>query len=406
MPTSINYQTVARVLNQTLSRYLGRVGKAGALVNEVVPRTLMGAKLFKNLMVWTKGGFSIKTPLQFNRAEAGQWVGPGQKLTLKGNKATTWTDWPFRIYRWAHFVDEIEMLIQGDEETMLISILDQAKEDFAIAICLAIEDALLAPDGNYAHDGAGTDYLTMFGWRHLITIDGKHITGDTSRSIGGINPVTQPLWKHPYINPVEASDGRAAIRSVQDLRKAWGRLFRQLQFASIKDWGKLASNAKDNQNPSAETTKRARLEDYHIFVDSGTYDEFPEICFDRQDNVGRDQGLIGPVYKGVDIEEAETLGVDKTYGYGFNSAGEALWTDRGSSYASGQWKGWGESCVFNTKYMRLACLPDNFPKVYDAYKPELMAGMAMEGMLVAQLMTASRRRQGGFVGPFELTEAA
>ena len=94
------------------------------------------------------------------------------------------------------------------------------------------------------------------------------------------------------------------------------------------------------------------------------------------------------------------MGIDPTYGYGFDSDGNALWTDEGAKYASGQWKGFGECAVWNTNYIRFLTHADHDPQIYDAYKPEGMTGVAHEGDFWCQLACGSRRRLGAYLGPF------
>lgn len=389
-----------------LTSYEGR-GKGTVALNETVERTMnLTGEIFKKARKFSNSGISISEKLQFNRAETSEWTGVGQKLDMKSTKPVVWNTFPRRFLRSAHFLSFEEVDHQKDENTVLNDIAAQAEEDSALGFMLMIHEAFNAVDGNYRHDG-DLQFLAMFGWRYHITIDGLHITGDTSKTIGGINPNTQTAYQNPYINPVAASDGRAAIKSVTQWRMAMRRMLRMLSYQGVSGWEKLAKGVKGVPDAPLFLEEGAKGQDQLIImVDTGSFDDLAEVVFDRMDNVGADQALLNVKYKGIPIQENERMGINSTYGYGKDSSGNELWADRGGNYATGNWKGYGETVVLNTNYLNFRVHADHAPQIYPAYKPELMSGVCHERDMWLQLTNRSRRRIGGYIGPYQLLNAA
>lgn len=396
-------QTIERVLQSTLPKYVGRKGGKHKLINEAAPRTLFGAEFFNRTKTTFEGGTQWKTKLQFNAADIGQWTGVGEKLAYKGTKAITYAYVPPRFYRWAWYLDKAEVDTQGDPDVVLHDIVMQAKEDADLAVALAINSAMIAKDGNYLHDGT-SNYLTMFGLKYWITINGLHITHNTATPLGGITTASQAKWKNPFINPVEASDGGKPITSVFELRNALQRAFKLLNFESVSVWGKLTKNVEHVPSDDPDNKKSLQGSPYGIVVDSGTYDDYRDVVFDRQDNMGADQYALPPTVKGIPVKECESFGMG-TYGYGKDDSNNDLWTSAGGSYANGNWANHGECIVYNADYLHCTVHGDHDPAIYDPYKPEGMEGVAYEGSLWVQTACRSRRRAGAYIGPYRLARA-
>ncbi|TXH53326.1 MAG: hypothetical protein E6Q97_13505 [Desulfurellales bacterium] len=402
---SFDFTNLPRALTQLLTEYVG-AGKGTVALNETVERTMgLTGDIFKKARKFSDSGITISEKLQFNKAETSQWTGVGQKISMKGTQPPTWNQFPRRFLRSAHFLSHQEIDYQKNEKTVLNDIAAQALEDVALGFILALHEAFNAPDGNYKHDG-DANYLAMFGWRHHLTLDGLHITGDTSKSIGNINPYSQPLYRNPYINPVEASDGRAAIKNIGQWRMAMRRALRMLSYGGVGSFGSLAKNVKGVPDAPMFLEENAKRDDaLIIMMDTGSFDDLSEVVFDRMDNVGRDQALLNPLYKGIPCQENERMGLS-SYGYGYDSTGTALWTDRTGSYASGLWASYGETAVLNLKHLQVRVHSEHAPAMHPAYKPELMDGVCHEQDMWVQLTNNSRRRLGCYIGPYQLLNAA
>lgn len=407
----VNYQTIPTALQATLARYVSAPDsqEGFGVINETIPRTFLAGRLLSRSKRNWSTGLTWDYELQFNTSEIGEWVGAGEKLALRGTRATTRGSVPRRFYQWGWFKAYHELdhnSGRGGRTTreVIVDILKQAKEDACVAIVTALENVILALDGNYAHDGTGGNFLLPFGLRYWFTIDGLHITGDTSRTIAGINPSTQTLWKNGYINPVEASDGMAPIASVYDLRKALNRALRMLRHDSIKQsWGELA---KDVQKPMAyDPDGPGKPSDLMILMDPKTSIDYRDVVFDREDNVSRDQARGRPIFKGIEVGDYDNLGVNSN-GYGLDEAGNPLWTDRGGDYASGNWAGYGETFVVRADLFHFLVHPQHFPFIKRPYEPEGMMGVAYEGDAWVQTACRSRRRGGVYIGPYAVPVAA
>lgn len=403
MSNPINYTRIASLMDSTLARYLGRPGSDdgfGMLMEFLTKRIVLGKLMGRLKMDW-KGGTTIKFPVQFTRSNVGGFSGPYAKLALKTTRGPSYGSVPIRVYGWAWFKSFLEIELNKGEHEMVRDLVRDAKSAVAADTIMAQEEAFLARDGNYLHDGEGADFLFPFGLRYNYTIDGLHITGDTTKSVYGINPYTYPLWRHPFINPVTSSDqgvdGR--ISSVYQLPIALERMMQQLSFDSPQTWGKVASDLDSKSYEPTDYDRAAEPEDLFIMLDTRSSIDFRSVLFDRRDDVGREQAMGRPTWKGMDVMETDRLGMN-SYGYGYDDDGTALWTDRTESYASGQWANYGECVVLNRKHYHVVAHPDHFPKVYPSYKPEGMEGLASEGSLWWNTLCTSRQRCGGYIGPF------
>lgn len=403
----IDVNTIPRDLTSTLDRYMER-GRGTVALNETTDRTVgLAAKFFNRTKKTWDGGNNLREKLQFNKSEVAQWVAVGSKIDFAGTKEITWSSWPRRALRWAWFLDYLEIDTNKSEEECLNDIAAQALEDAMLSVIQMLRDAWDAEDGNYMHDGTGGNYLRMFGWRHLLTINGLHITNDSTKSIGGINPSSQALWRNPFVNPIEASDGRSPIKSIQQWRRAVTRIMTQLNFQTVAGYSVLGSKVKGVPEGDTPDDVDKLPDDFFGMCDTGTFLDAREVMFDRADNVGTDQGgfTLAPRFKGMPFMENEKMGIGSS-GYGKSKVdGSALWTDPGGDYAIGQWAGYGETAILNTKYVHLQVHGDHAPKLYPAYKPERMAGVGNEGDWWGQQTCKSRRRCGGYIGPYQLLDS-
>lgn len=408
MSQGVNYERLAYALSVSLDKYLGRPSdKKFGLVNEVLSRRLLFGKLFRRMKTDWDGGPHIQFPLQFNRSNVGGWTGPYAKLALKTTKGPTYGKVPIRVYGWAWHKSFLEIELNKGPEIMLRNLLEDSKQDVCVDTIMAMEEAFLARDGNYLHDGTGADYVFPYGLRYWATIDGLHITGDTSKSVAEVNPYSNPLHRNQYINPVTSSDrgtdGR--IQSVWDLPRALDRAMQQMSFDSPQVWGSLAADVNAKDFDPTDYDRAVEPEDLRILTDMRTSTDFRRVLFDREDNVGKDQSRGRPVWKGIEAEESDKLGMN-SYGYGYDDDGNAMWTDRGGSYANGQWANYGEMIIANMKFLHVAVHPDHFPKLYPAYKPEGMEAIAHEGSIWFNTLCRSRRRGLFYIGPYNLNQAS
>lgn len=398
----ISYELALRTLNQTLPKWVDRSKNA---INETVLQTYpITALLIDKIKRDYTGGLTIQEKLQFTKANVGKWVAMDEKLSLGGTRGPTWLSTAMRTMRSAHFIGGDELESQDSDEVIINNLERQAKEDVALFHISMIHDALWSIDGNFAHDGT-TDFLAPFGFRHLLTLDGLHITGSSTTSIQGINASSQALYRNQYINPVSASDGGKAITSYTQIRNVLDRAFRMLHFGGVQGFGKLAKNVSGV--PDTQTIRKSALSDDYVIVTDGKFhDDYGALVFDRMDNIGEDQGFPVRKYRNVPMLWSEGLGINSTYGYGYDSAGNTLWTDRGGSYASGSWKGYSEAMVFYLPEWRFYVGSQSGPKEWPPYKPEGMDGIAYETKYRCQLSVRSRRRGGVYVGPFPGSAAA
>lgn len=338
----VNYARMVNLLATTLDTYLGRPGSKFSLVTECATKNVVAGRLFRRTKLDVKGGVNVRWPVQFNRAEIAEWVGPYHKGTLRGTRPPTWGSVPRRYLAWFVFKSWVELeLNEGDERAQIIDTARLFKSDIAVALVDRLESAMMAKDGNYLHDDSQeSDFLLPFGLKYWCTLDGLHVTGNTTKTVGGINPNTYTLWKNPYINPVASSDGLGPIANILQLRPALERMMRLMRFDDLSAWGPVAKDAQGVE--PADPDGRDRPDDLVIVCDAGTDVQFREVLFDRQDNVGFDQGLRRPIYKGIEIMSSDQLGMG-AYGYGRDDANADLWVDRGGSYANGNWAGYGET---------------------------------------------------------------
>jgi hypothetical protein len=400
-----NYQEILTLAGTTLPKFLGGPGSKFSMINEIVGQDFIFGRLMRRTRMDMEGGTAINFPLQFNRSDVSQWSHPHAKLELKGTKPPTWGTVPLRFRTWGWFKPYAEIHFNRGREQVLLELMNLAKEDVGIDLGMGFEEAFMAVDGNYLHDGSGDDFLLPYGWSYWCTIDGLPINGSALATVAGINPTTQPLWRNNFINPVTSSDfgTRAPISSVRQLRQCLDRMMRMQRFDSIKVWD-ATQDVREKSTPTVDPDSKEGPKDLFIMTDPGSSIDLREVLFDREDNVGRDQGRARPVYRSIEILDSAGLGVNAN-GYGFNAAGEAMWVSRGGSYANGLWPNFGEMVLVNTRYFHFATHPLHAPFVKKPYEPEGMFGLGMEGDFWCNTLCRSRRRGLGYIGPYQLLTA-
>lgn len=399
----VNYANIPTLASTTLDKYFGKPGDKISLINETAKLDYLAGRLMKRLELKADGGINVRFPIQFNAADVANWGFPGNKGALKGTPANVWGSVPRRWLEWFWFKPMHEIELNKGAKEQLLDLGQMARSDVAISICNMLEEALLAPDGNYAHDGSGADFLIPFGLLYWITIDGLHVTGDTSLSVGGINPYTQALWRNQYINPVAASDGGAPITSIYQWRTAMLRGLRRMKFDSVNVYGSLAKDAKNA--PTWDPTGKQRAEDMIICMDDRSEISLNDLIFAAEEDRGGDQFRPRPVFKGIEVWSSEALRISPS-GYGYDADGNVLWVDRTGSYASGLWANYGQTLVINAKYLHFLGHSAFAPYVKKAYEPEGMFGVANEGTFSIQTMANSRRRGLFYLGPYATQLAA
>lgn len=399
---AINYQNIANLSASTTKKWLNRKGEKYGLINDARPKTLAVGRMFKRASTDWTGGITLAVKIKLERARVMTWMGPTDKLTMKPVPAPQEVNVPRRFIGFSVYKSYAEMDHNKGEKEVVYDVVSSMWDDVCTDTIQEFEDTILSVDGNYAHDGTGSDYLLPLGVLYWITIDGLHITGDTSKTVGGINPNTYTNWKNPYINPVTSydfgTDGK--VTSVFELRECYQRALRMLRWIAVRPaWGAAADKMYDGDTFDPDGPEDPS-KDYIILCDPKTQIKYGSIIFDRNDNVAKDQGSQTPLFKGIPVEDAEQLGIDATYGYGFDSTGTALWTDRTGSYASGNWKGYGVSLFLNAKLIHVLTHPNHAPFMKDPYEPEGMFGLAWEGDWWLQTVARSRKRGGCYVGPY------
>lgn len=404
MPETMDYQQLPLLAATTIDKYLtGKKGK-WPVINDAVSRDFAFSRLLRRAEMKVDGGRLLDFRIQLDRAQIGEWAGPFTEVKLGTTPAITTGTVPWRFYQWGLFWPFRDIdLNRGD--AALVDLMKQSKSDLAVGLCEAMEAAALARDGNYTHDGT-EDFLMMYGLLHWATLDGLHVTGDTSRAIAGINPNDKPNWKNAYVNPVAASDGLGGIATIYDLQNAMSRLFRLMKFDEVQFGALPQPDAASAPATDMLAKGAATRQDLLAICDAKTELVLPRVLLAREDNVGYDQYRPRPVYGGVTFYGSDKLGIDATYGYGYDASGQALWTDRTGNYASGQWKGFGETILVNTKYFHVALHEKHAPLVIPAYRPERRMGLAIEGDIWLQTVCNSRRRGLGYIGPYDCTTLA
>jgi hypothetical protein len=333
------------------------------------------------------------------------WMHPNDQVKLGTTRPVTWGRAPWRILGYGWFINDFEVDLNKGDDVVLIDIMKQARSDVGLDLAETWEDTFLAPDGNYAHDGTGTDNLIMYGLLYAGTIDGKHIAeaGATTpaKSVFGINPGTYTAHKNPFINPVESADGLGVISDVQQLPRALDRMMKLMRFDDVASlYGPLAPNIQDAPSYDPDTPEKPG--DIFLLCDDITEVVIRDIFRARQtENVGYDSANPRPTYKGIPYLGTSRLRVSP-YGWGYDTNGTALWTDRGTTYASALWANWGRTLLVNTRYLHLALHPKHAPYNKDPYRPPGRFGMAMEGNVMGQLLCRSRRRGIGYIGPYSV----
>lgn len=403
----VDLQQVLMATQSTLNKYMTRPDEPWGIVMAYMAKTLMGGKLFRRCRESWAEGSTISYQVQFDRSTTGRWVGPNSKLALAGVKTPVTGSVPRRYYQSGTYLDYKVLDQNKGIKEVLFDVFRHFKRETAADTLLAFESAIMAPDGNYMHDGgADGEFLIPFGWRYWFTIDGLHITGDTTRAVGGINPSTYPGWRHPYINPVTASDGLGAITSVFELRTALERMMRELRFDSPQTWGELAGPISKKDSPSFDPDGKGKPEDMGLYTDKRTRIFFSQVLFDREDQVTRDQARGRSVWKGIDIEDDDAMGLGDN-GYGLHpTTAAALWIDRTGTYANGQWKKGGEMLVCRHKNFHVMTHPKHSPMTKRPYEPEGMFGIGHEFDFWLQTVVNDRRAAGGLISGYSFPAAA
>lgn len=396
----VNYTKIARVLGTTLSHYLGRPGDPLSIINEAAAQDVVFGRMWKRAKYDWKAGLTLKFPVKFERANIVQPMGPLTKLSARSTPAPTYGEIPMRAVGWMGYISAFEMDLNQGEKEMLRNLVKDAKSDIAVDFAGSMEDWGWARDGNYLHDGVGSnDFLKFYGPRYWCTIDGLNISG--SGAVGGITPAatgTLAAWRNGFISPAAAIDGLPVCSSVIELPYLLDRAMNYMRWDNLDVWGGATSDVGDANQPQ-DPDGAEKPEDLMILTDKRTSLDYRRVVFDREDNVGRDQARGRPMYKRIEIIDTAKLGMN-SYGYGFDDDGTALWTDRGTTYASGQWAGYGETMLINTRYFKIASHPNHAPKVKPGYAPEGMDGVAHEGNFWLQTFARSRKRGCFYIGPY------
>lgn len=399
---SIQYDGMLNLLRTTLPKYLSQT-KLG-WVNDFVPRTFLVGKLLRRAKASEDGGLNITFDVDLEAGAQPQWVGPYEELSF----ATTTppqrgsVPWRFLQHAWTKSLHEID-LNKGDK-VVVIDLLQQAKEKINTSAVAMLEDTFMAKDGNQDHDEGGAQFLKPLGLRYWGTIDGLHITGSTSRTVGGINPNTYANWKNEYINPYTSSDmgTTGKITSIRDLPTAFERMAARMRFEAIDVWGNLAKDVKhaDTMDPDGKQSP----DDLLIVQDYRSNILLRDIFFDNRDDVSRDNQFRGrPTWKGIPVDWDQNLGLG-TYGYAKDSAGNTLWTHSDTTnYVAGNWVNGGESYFVNTKYARMMVHNKHMPFIKDPYIPQGRFQLAFEWDFWTQLMFRSRRRGIGAIIGYSTT---
>lgn len=396
---SSKYDTIVALTQTTLPKYISKTPLGW--INEMVPKTMLAGKMLRRCKKTIEGGTTIQFDLQLEAIAPGRWVGPNEKLELKGIKSVQRGSVPWRFYQDAWFIDYKLVDLNKGTEQVIIDIMQSGKEQVSTATVQDMEDKINALDGNYNHDAAGSSFLLPLGYRYWFTPHGFHITNDSSKSVAGINPNTYTRWKNPYITPAAASDSGDVISHIRELPQAMERMSAEMYFESADVWGELAKDI--DHGPKYDPDGKQSPEDLMIVCDRTTNLKYREVLFDYRDDVSRDQARGRPTWKGIPVDWDVSLGLNSN-GYGKDAAGNALWTDGAAAagYTVGNWPSTGEMFFFNTKYFHFICHSDHMPFVKKPYEPEGMMGLAFEYDVWLQTMCRSRRRGGGVIMGYSL----
>lgn len=393
MPTSI--EQLGLLAAHALPHYLKRPGKGNPILEAARKHVLFG-RLFKKARTDVSGGTGIRWPVHFNKSNVVQPYGPYSRMNPGTVQPARFAAIPWRAAAWSVFVDEFEIDLNKGEKEVLVDTLKLVGSVVGMNIVEFFETVGLAEDGNYQHDGQYSLNDLFLGLKYWCTIDGLHITGDTTKTVGGLNPNDLQLWRNGYINPVTASDGVGPITSMMQMRECLDRAFMDLTWDEFDYFGEMTGKVQGA--PTRDWDSGTSPKDLMIWTSKAGSIEMRQILFDREDNVGRDQHRPRPVYHGVTIHHSDLLGISQ-YGYGIDRNNNAMWTSRGGSYANGNWPNHHEFMLIDTNYFKVAMHPQHAPGVKKPYVPESRFGLTMEGNWWLQTMCESRQRGLYYIGP-------
>lgn len=403
---SVKVEQITHLLQSTLPLFISQTPMGW--LNEMSPKTFLIGKMLSRAKKNFSGGKSIDFDVLLDLPVAGKWVGAYEKMELQGVRATTRGSVPWRFYQCAHVIDLKERDLNQGTRQVVYDIYQSFKEQVCTSTVDDLETTLMSYSGNYTADGqfGGDAGQPALGPRYWFTPDGLHITGDSSKTVGGINPTTKTKWKNPYINPTGASDGMPGIKHVRELPEAMERLSLELRFESPNIWGPITRDIK--HAPKLETDNPATKSPLLIFTDRKTSIKYRNVLFDARDDVSRDQFRGRPVWHGVVVDYDEKLGVPSS-GWGYDANGNLVVTevtggsDRPSGF-TGLWKNAGEMYFFNADYFFFVCHPKYNPMTKKPYMPEGMFALALESTFWLQTVCRSRRRAGGVIIGYNLDD--
>ena len=323
----VSIEDIERVATTTLPKFLGRVGEPFNVVNEAGLQNYVAGILLRRIKLGVEGGMQLMWPLVFDSPSVTEWLHPYKKLSYGSAKPLRWGNAPWRALAWAWYIDQMEIDVNKGLKQVLVDILTQCKTQVAQSISDDLERCVLAPDGNYMHDGTGADNVMPFGLNYICTIDGHHVAEAgavaAARSVFGLNCTTYPLHRHGYINPVGSSDGLGTITSIYDLPDALQRAFRAMRFDSVSAaWGQTIGQ----NGPAEDATDPDRPEkpaDLRILCDDRTELLYRKVMAARMEDIGRDAYQPRPVFNQVEFGGTNLLRISSN-GYGFDDAGNVL----------------------------------------------------------------------------------
>lgn len=406
----VQISQIERLLGSTLAKYITKRGGKLGLVNDTARHSYVAGQLFKRILLKLDGGLKLAWQIQLEESRVTQHLGPHDRITLGTTKPpqTATADWRILGAGWMTLA--VEMALNRGEDVVLHDLGKKAAGEITLGIANDTEEDFFAPDGNRYHDGTGGVNNIMLGLLYYATIDGLNIAeaGATTPAlaVAGINPGTYPNWKNGYISPVGSSDGLGTIDNVYQLPSAYDRAMTDMSFDRITSPWSAEVGEPQGIDPT-DFDRPERAGDLFFAADHATAHAWGSVLRARRpDDVGYDGQTPVPTYKRTRIQGVPELLIDATYGYGFDSSGTPLWTDRTGSYASGQWKGRGQSILINTRYLHMAGVEDWMPHIAKSYKPEGLMAVAVEGWMYHQLVCRSRKRGVYYVGPYDVSVAA
>ncbi len=390
MPITTNYENILTLARTTLPKVFGRPGEKFSLINEVIDQDHVAGKYFRRMHLDEGEGTTLKFPLQFKSADTWRPVGPYTKLQPTSTPAPDFGEVARRFLAYSWYKPYVEIHLNKGLKEVLLDLMRVARESVAVDFSNKFNRWFWDRKGNYQDDGQGAGHLLFQGLRYWATIDGLYITGDTSKTIAGINPFTQPLWRNQYFTPAGRSDGDDELfTSIYLFREMFDAAFQALAWHKYDWYGQISKDIKDA--PVYDPTRKAGPKDLHGTLGRKSHRKLRRVIFDREDNVGRDQSRPHVVYQGIEFDYDTRVDMNE-HGYGKSDDNLDLWTDRGGTYASGQWGGYGECFLTNTSMFHCVGHPEHAPYNKKPFEPEGMFGIAMEGDMYVNTMCRSRQR--------------